>query len=274
MQYKEVIFEISPIEPCRDILLAYLGELPYDSFIEEEKGLKAYVLTKDFNKAVLEDLCTSLDAQISFEVKDIQQQNWNAFWESDFEPVMVGDTCGIRANFHEPLGVEHEIIITPKMSFGTGHHATTFAMMQQMLQMDFSGKRILDIGCGTAVLAILAEKLGAIETQGIDIDEWAYNNALENLQMNMCCNIQITIGGAEKLKGFFDGILANINRNVLLNDMPQYSAVLKTGGFILLSGFYSEDLKLIKQRALDCSLEYIQHRNKENWVVAQFEKRK
>ncbi len=274
MDYKEVIFKISPIEPWRDILLAYLGELPYDSFVEEEKGLKAYILTKDFTKAVLEELCAGLDAQISFEVKDIQKQNWNAFWESDFEPVRVGDTCGIRADFHEPLGVEHEIIITPKMSFGTGHHATTLGMIQQMLQIDFSGKRILDIGCGTAVLAILAEKLGAIETQGIDIDEWAYKNALENLKMNMCCNIQITIGGAEKLKGFFDGVLANINRNVLLNDMPQYSAALKTGGFILFSGFYSEDLMLIKQRALDCRLEYIQHTNKENWVVAQFEKRK
>ena len=272
MEYKEVIFDISPIEPWRDILLAYLGELPYDSFVEEEKGLKAYILSKDFDKAVLEELCAGLDAQISFEVKAVQQQNWNTVWESDFEPVRVGDACGIRADFHEPLGVEHEIIITPKMSFGTGHHATTFGMMQQMLQMDFSDKRILDMGCGTAVLAILAEKLGAKETQGIDIDEWAYNNALENLQMNGCYNIQITIGGAEKIKGVFDVILANINCNVLLNDMPQYSAALKTGGFILFSGFYTEDLMLIKQTAIDCGLEYIQHTTKDNWVAAQFVK--
>ena len=273
MHYKEVIFEISKIEPWRDILLAHLSELPYDSFVEEEKGLKAYILSKDFAKADLEELCAVLDAQISFEVRDVQQQNWNAVWESDFEPVRVGDACGIRADFHKPLGVQHEIIITPKMSFGTGHHATTFVMMQQMLQIDFSNKRILDMGCGTAVLAILAEKLGATETQGIDIDVWAYNNALENLKMNECNNIQISIGGTEKIKGVFDGVLANINRNVLLTNMPQYSAALKTDGFILFSGFYTEDLMLIKQTALDCGLEYIQHTTKHNWVAAQFVKR-
>ena len=273
MQYKEVIFEISQIEPWRDILLAHLGELPYNSFLEEEKGLKAYILSEYFNKELLEELCAGLDTQISFEVKDVQQQNWNAVWESDFEPVMVGDNCGIRANFHEPLGVQNEIIITPKMSFGTGHHATTSSMMEQMLQIDFYDKRILDIGCGTAVLAILAEKLGATEIQGIDIDEWAYNNALENLKLNGCYNIQITIGGAEKIKGVFDGVLANINRNVLLNDMPKYSAALKMAGFILFSGFYTEDLMLIKQTALDCGLEYIQHTTKDNWVAAQFVKR-
>tara|TARA_B100001115_G_C15824386_1_gene410266 strand:- start:58 stop:879 length:822 start_codon:yes stop_codon:yes gene_type:complete len=273
MQYKEVIFDINPIEPWRDILLAHLGELTYDSFMEEEKGLKAYILSEDFDTAVLEELCAGLDAQILFEVKDVQQQNWNAVWESDFDPVRVGAACGIRADFHEPLGVEHEIIITPKMSFGTGHHATTFVMMQQMLQIDFYDKRILDMGCGTAVLAILAEKLGATETQGIDIDEWAYNNALENLQMNECNNIQITIGGTEKIKGVFDGILANINRNILLNDMSQYSAALKTGGFILFSGFYTEDLIPIKQTAIDCGLGYIQHTTKDNWVAAQFVKR-
>lgn len=270
MQYREVIFEICPIKPWRDILLAHLGELPYDSFIEVEKGLKAYIMREDFDKVFLEELCAGLDAQISFEVKDIQKQNWNAVWESEFEPIMVGDTCGIRSDFHEPLGVQNEIIITPKMSFGTGHHATTFGMIQQMLQIDFSDKRILDMGCGTAVLAILAEKLGAQEIQGIDVDEWAYNNALENLQMNGCNNIQITIGGTKKIKGVFDGVLANINRNVLLNDIPQYSVALKTDGFILLSGFYTEDLILIKQTAQDCGLKYIQHTNKDNWVAAQF----
>ena len=159
------------------------------------------------------------------------------------------------------------------MSFGTGHHATTFLMIQQMMQIDFSDKRILDMGCGTAILAILVEKLGAKEIQAIDIDEWVYNNALENLKMNGCNNIQITIGGPEKIKGVFDGVLANINRNVLLNNMPQYSAVLKTAGFILFSGFYIEDLILIKQTALDCGLEYIQHTTNDNWVAVQFVKR-
>lgn len=273
MEYKEVIFEINPIEPWRDILLAHLGELPYDSFVEEENGLKAYILSEEFDKAVLDKLCDRLDAQFSFLIKDLKQQNWNTVWESEFEPVRVGDTCGIRADFHEPLAVQHEIIITPKMSFGTGHHATTFGMMQQMLQMDFTNKRILDMGCGTAVLAILAEKLGATDIQGIDIDEWAYNNALENLHMNGCENIQLVIGGAEKIESVFDGILANINRNILLNDMPQYAAALKASGFILFSGFYTEDLALIKETALDCGLKYIQYTTKDNWVAAQFIKR-
>ena len=185
MQYKEVIFEIYPIKPWRDILLAYLGELSYQSFVEIEKGLKAYILTKDFSKEAVENLCNDLDAQVSFELRDVQKQNWNAIWESEFEPIRVGKACGIRADFHDPLDVQHEIIITPKMSFGTGHHETTFGMMQQMLRIDFNDKRILDMGCGTAVLAILAEKLGAKETQGIDIDEWAYNNALENLSCTL-----------------------------------------------------------------------------------------
>ncbi len=250
MDYKEVIFEITPINPWQEILLAHLSELPYDSFVEEANGLKAYILEKDFDEVALKEVCNALAAKINFTISTVKQQNWNASWESDFQPVIVGDACGIRADFHAPLGVKHEIIITPKMSFGTGHHATTFGMMGQMLKMDFSGKRILDMGCGTAVLAILAEQLGASDIQGVDIDEWAYNNALENLEMNACQNIQIEIGGAEKIKGQFDGVLANINRNVLLNDMPIYSNALKRGGFILFSGFYTEDLPLIQSTAL------------------------
>lgn len=273
MNYIEVIFKIEPVEPWQEILLAHLGELPYDSFVEEKDGLKAYILEKEFDASELDQICTALSAEISYTSAIVKQQNWNAKWESDFQPVKVGSVCGIRADFHEPLGVEHEIVITPKMSFGTGHHATTFGMVEQMLKMDFRNKRILDMGCGTAVLAILAEKLGAAEVQGIDIDEWAYNNALDNLAMNQSQNIQIAIGGAEQIQPPFDGILANINRNVLLNDMPVYTDALKEGGFILFSGFYTEDLALMQEKAVTCGLSYVQHTSKDNWVAAQFIKK-
>ena len=273
MDYKEVIFQINPLEPWNEIVVAHLAEASYDSFVDTEEGLKAYVLENDFDTDLLTELCAELKTEITFEVKHVVHQNWNAAWESDFQPVRVGDACGIRADFHEPLALEYEIIITPKMSFGTGHHATTAGMMGQMLNMDFAGKRILDMGCGTAVLAILAEKLGATDIQGIDIDEWAYNNALENLEMNASKNIRIVIGGAEKIEGQFDGVLANINRNVLLNNMLIYSGVLKIGGFILFSGFYTEDLPLIQSAALAQGLHYIQHTTKDNWVAAQFVKR-
>lgn len=273
MNYIEVIFKIEPLHPWQEILLAYLGELPYDSFVEQSDGLKAYIIEKDYSSSALDSICEELKAQISYTTQLVKQQNWNARWESDFQPVKVGEACGIRADFHEPLAVEHEIVITPKMSFGTGHHATTFGMMEQMLKMNFSGKRILDMGCGTAVLAILAEKLGASEVQGIDIDHWAYNNSLENLAMNQCQNIQISIGGSEQIKHSFDGILANINRNVLLNDIPTYAAALKKEGFILFSGFYSEDLALIQEKSSASGLSYVQHTNKDNWVAAQFIKK-
>lgn len=273
MNYKEVIWKIAPLEPWREIVIAHLGEAEYDSFVETENGLKAYVREDQFEQSYLDQLCEQLEASISFEVKEVEQQNWNAQWESDFETVQIDDRCGIRASFHEPLNVEHEIIITPKMSFGTGHHATTYSMMKQMLSIDFKGKRVLDMGCGTAVLAILAEKLGATNIQGIDIDEWAYNNALENIQMNGCQEISIHIGGAEQIEGTFQGVLANINRNVLLADMKIYAEALETGGFILFSGFYTEDLAMIQQAAKDVQLDYLQHSSKDNWVAAQFVKR-
>ena len=159
MVYEEVIFEVSPLQPWRDVLIAYLSELPYESFLETKKGLKAYILNKSFDKAALQEVLKDLNTQVNFHHKTLQKKNWNAAWESDFKPIRVGDRCVVRADFHKPIEVEHEIIITPKMSFGTGHHATTFGMMEQMLQVDFQGKSVLDMGCGTAVLAILAENL-------------------------------------------------------------------------------------------------------------------
>lgn len=270
MVYEEVIFEISPLQPWRDVLIAYLSELPYESFLETKNGLKAYIHNKSFDKAALQEVLKDLNTQVNFHHKTLQQKNWNAAWESDFKPIRVGDHCGVRADFHQPIDVEYEIIITPKMSFGTGHHATTFGMMEQMLQLDFQGKRVLDMGCGTAVLAILAEKLGSTHIQAIDIDEWAYKNALENIQMNNCKNIQINIGGAEKIQTKFDIILANINRNILLKDMPNYVSALKPNGSLFLSGFFLEDFEIIKQSASSFGIINIQHHTHDNWVTAQF----
>ena len=250
MIYEEVIFEISPLQPWQDVLIAYLSELPYESFLETKNGLKAYILNRSFDKAALQEVLKDLNTQVNFHHKTLQKKI-GAWQESDFKPIRVGDHCVVRADFHQPIEVEYEIIITPKMSFGTGHHATTFGMMEQMLQFDFQGKRVLDMGCGTAVLAILAEKLGSTHIQeAIDIDEWAYKNALENIQMNNCKNIQINIGGTEKIQTKFDIILANINRNILLKDMPNYVSALKPNGSLFLSGFFLEDFEIIKHSAL------------------------
>ena len=165
-----------------------------------------------------------MDCKIDINHKVIKQENWNAKWESDFQPITIGNKCGIRADFHEPLEVDYEIIITPKMSFGTGHHATTYGMIEAMIRLDFQEKKVLDMGCGTAVLAILAHQLGSNKVVAIDIEEWAYNNALENISMNGSSNILVHKGGKEKIEGEFDIILANINRNILIQDMYAYSS--------------------------------------------------
>ena len=272
MNYKEVLFSFKPLQPWGEILIAYLSELPFDSFEYDEDGVKAYIKENDFNLSDIERICKRLDCVVSIEHNTIETQNWNAKWESDFQPITIDKKCGIRADFHSPLDVEHEIIITPKMSFGTGHHATTFGMMESMLDLDFKEKQVLDMGCGTAVLAILAEKLGSIHVQAIDIEDWAFQNAVENTQMNATKFTEVYKGGKEKIKGEFDIILANINRNILLEDMGIYSIHLKQNGRIMFSGFYEKDLALIQDEANNNHLEYISHSVKNNWVTAKFKK--
>ena len=272
MNYKEVLFSFYPLEPWSEILIAYLSELEFESFEDVNSGVRAYIKENEFNLSEIERICNQIDCKIDIQHKIIKQENWNAKWESDFQPITIGDKCGIRADFHQPLDVEYEIIITPKMSFGTGHHATTYGMMESMLNLDFNTKRVLDMGCGTAVLAILAEKLGSLEIQAIDNEEWAYNNAIENSKMNTCQHIEICQGGEEVIVGDFDIILANINRNILLKDMHSYSSHLVSKGLILFSGFYEQDLDLIKEEANRQKLEYISHSAKNKWVTAKFQK--
>ena len=272
MNYKEVIFSFHPLQPWSEILVAYLSDLDFESFEDINEGVRAYIKEDDFNLSDIESICSQLDFKIDIKHKVIKQENWNAKWESDFQPITIGNNCGIRADFHQPLEVEYEIIITPKMSFGTGHHATTYGMMEAMLSLDFQEKKVLDMGCGTAVLAILAHQLGSNKVDAIDIEEWAYNNALENISMNGSSNIVVHKGGKEKIEGEIDIILANINRNILIQDMYVYSRHLLQDGLILFSGFYEQDLDLIKQEAKRQGLKYISHNSKNNWVTAKFQK--
>ncbi|MGC6490436.1 MAG: 50S ribosomal protein L11 methyltransferase [Flavobacteriales bacterium] len=272
MEFSEVIFKFSPNQPWNDILIAYLSELEFDSFQEFDAGLKGYIDTTKFNLKTIESICNKIDCHIEIEEKLVKKQNWNAEWESDFQPILIDNRCGIRADFHESLDVDFEIVITPKMSFGTGHHATTEGMIIEMLDISFNDKKVLDMGCGTAVLAILAKKLGANTVLAIDIEEWAFENAKENIFNNQCIDIDVIMGDKSKIKGNFDIVLANINRNILLDDISTYSHHMQSNSLLLLSGFYFHDLNLIKEEAKKNNLRYIQHITKDNWVIAKFEK--
>jgi len=272
MNYKEVIFSFQPLQPWNEILVAYLSDLDFESFEYIREGVRAYIKENDFNFSDIESICSQLNCKININHKVIKQENWNYKWESNFQPITIGDKCGVRADFHEPLELDYEIIITPEMSFGTGHHDTTYGMMDTMLSLDFQGKRVLDMGCGTAILAILAHQLGSKKVDAIDIEDWAYNNAIENISMNGSSNIVVYKGGKEKIEGEFDIILANINRNILIQDMNAYSSHLLQDGLILFSGFYEQDLDLIKQEAKRQGLKYISHNSKNNWVTAKFQK--
>lgn len=216
---------------------------------------------------------------IRWAAKEIEDQDWNRLWEENFTPIVVDGRIQVRAGFHEPLpGVEYEIIIEPKMSFGTGHHATTALMLRMVLDYAdrICGKRVLDMGCGTGILAIMAAKVGAKEVTGIDIDEWAYRNAMENLRNNHIQDrVEIRIGDAALLEGEapFDVILANINRNILLEDMAHYVERLNVNGLLIMSGFYQQDLPLIRQRAEELGLVLLQEKEENKWTAACFYKK-
>ena len=273
MIYFEYDFTVSPIEPVRDILIAELGELGFESFVETEQGLLAYIQKEDFSGVVLDELYVfqNPDFQISYTSKDIQQQNWNAEWEQNFKPITVGKDCMVRAPFHSQEKARYDIVIEPKMSFGTGHHETTHMMLQHLLDNDFRDKSVLDMGCGTGVLAIMAEKKGAGQIDAIDIDEWCYLNSLENVERNHCKNIEVHQGDASLLKGKkYDTILANINRNILLKDMETYSNILNEGGELYLSGFYVEDLAIISSKCAEHNLQFEKNLEKNRWVSAKY----
>jgi ribosomal protein L11 methyltransferase len=247
MNYLQIEFEIeNAVE--NEILIALLSNAGFESFEEAEDSLKAFIKEVGFVEDSLEDILKIVP--VNYAITVVPQQNWNAQWESSFEPIIVNDFVAIRASFHQPIeSVEHEIIITPKMSFGTGHHATTYMMIEQMEALDFEGKTVVDFGTGTAVLAILAEKMGALFIDAIDYDEWSIENSVENAAANNCTKINLV--KAETITGsiLYDIILANINLNVILENLPAIKAVSKNGTLILLSGFIKAD-ELIMIHAL------------------------
>lgn len=276
MNYIEVSFHISPLQPASEILIAELSMKGFESFVEEDHGLKAYIQIAEYTENSLKEIevLSNPEFKITYNVTEIEDQNWNAKWESEYEPVLIEDKCYIRAPFHKKrTDVEYQIIIEPQMSFGTAHHETTYQMIQLLMGEDVQSKMVLDMGSGTAVLAILASIKGAEKIDAIDIDEWAYNNAKENVQKNNLNNINVFKGGAELLQNQqYDLILANINKNILVNDMKHYEKVMAPQSKIIFSGFYDYDLEDIKKQAASLNLKYLDHIIRNKWVAAVFEK--
>ena len=266
-------FSVEPKETGTEILLAELGETPFESFIETEEGLSAYIQKQYWNENVLEDIfiLKSSEFKIEYTFEEIEQVNWNEEWEKNFEPIEVGNSCYVRAPFHEKTSAQYDIVIEPKMSFGTGHHETTFMMIQHLLETDLENKKTLDMGCGTAILAILAEMRGAKPIDAIDIDNWCYLNSIENAERNNCEHISVYEGDASLLNGKkYDVIIANINRNILLNDMQQYVDCLNEGATLLLSGFYEEDIPAIDASCTEKGLKFVKKFDKNNWVALKY----
>ncbi|HAY3563150.1 TPA: 50S ribosomal protein L11 methyltransferase [Elizabethkingia meningoseptica] len=266
-QYLEFDFKIEPVEPWNEILMAELIEQGFDSFTENPDGILAYIQADLLNEEELKQqwLLNHDEVKISYTYKEMPNINWNEEWEKNFQPINIEDKILIRAEFHESQGLEEEIIIQPKMSFGTGHHATTYLMIQQMMDMDFNGKKVLDMGCGTSVLAIYAKKKGAADVLGIDIDEWAVENSRENAERNNT-PMRVELGTADNLgQEKFDIILANINRNILISDIPRYVEVLEEGGSLLLSGLCFFDVDDIMQVCEEQKLQLQRKLQREEW---------
>ncbi len=277
MNYYELKFTYSSkveTSVINDILAAELGEIGFESFTEDENGLTAYVPENLYDKNGLQKKLATFPLEnvtFHYTAQYIESKNWNEEWEKNyFQPIHINHDCLIRASFHpEESGYTYNIIIDPKMAFGTGNHSTTYLMISELLKLDLKGKKVLDMGCGTAVLAILARMKGASNVIAIDIDEWAYNNALENIRLNHTEDIEIALGGAEKIAqyGQFDIILANINRNILLKDMHIYATHLYKGGLLFMSGFYTEDIPVITAECEKNQLQFISYSEQNNWVA-------
>lgn len=283
MNYIEVNFITEPYsEDVCDVLIAELGAIGYNSFCNTDNGFMAYIPVSDFNLEAIDNLeiisFFSENYRINHTYQEIADQNWNKTWEDSFSPIIVDNRILVRAEFHETIPhIEYEIIIEPHMSFGTGHHATTALMLGSILESEeqIKGKRVLDMGCGTGILSIMAAKVGASEVVGIDIDEWAFNSAVKNIKNNHTDFISVKIGDATLLENEqpFDMILANINRNILLNDMSRYTVRLNPGGCLFMSGFYSQDLPLIREKAESLGLIFQGYKEEQEWVVATFYKK-
>lgn len=273
MKYLEITFTCNPVnEHITDALSVYLGEIGFDSFIVEENKLLAYIPKDDFEENQLLELIDQypFDVKIEYEINEPEDKNWNEEWENNyFSPIIIDDQCVIKSSFHKDTpNCKYTIIINPKMSFGTGHHQTTVLMLKEILKGEFNNKTVLDMGCGTGILAILASMRGAKAITAVDIDEWAFQNIQENIDINKTNNINIHIGDAQVIKDMsFDIIIANINRNVLLNDMRIYSESLNKNGILYLSGFYKEDIESLETEASKYGLQVCYSTIQDNWAA-------
>lgn len=269
MDYLE--FNIKCLEEFREILIAELAEIGFDSFLENEDGIDAYAVEADFDREKFNEVISQYQeaAQITLSEAMMPRVNWNEEWEKNYDPIEVEDLVYVRASFHQPQpGFKYEIVINPKMSFGTGHHATTFQMLRHQGQLDHSGKRVLDVGSGTGILAIMAHLLGAREVEAFDIDDWCVDNGNENFELNGL-QTRMGLGTIRQVnpQGTFEIVLANINKNVLLDEMEIYAGLLSSGGFLLLSGFYTEDIDDLLEVATPLGLELLKRSSKDNWAA-------
>lgn len=276
MTFTKITFQTN--REFSDILTAELAEMGFDTFEETEHGLDAYILTERYSNQEMSEMINKYKAlaSIEYKVETIEKENWNEEWEKNYDPIAVDSRCRVRATFHEPDdSFTHEIIITPKMSFGTGHHATTQSMLELQLDGDFQDKAVLDVGSGTGILAIMASKLNASYIEATDIDQWCVENGLENFQLNGLQNIQYHKGAINQLtlnKPVYDVVIANINKNVLLEEMTYYAGLLQKDGELYLSGFYEDDITDIKNSTDQYNLYLEKSVIKDNWTALKFSK--
>ena len=266
-------FTVSPKEPATEILIAELGYAGFESFVETNNGVTAYIQKEDYREDILKDIFVLQNPEfsISYTKEEIAQVNWNSEWEKNFQPIQVDGLVSIRAPFHEKASLQYDIVIEPKMSFGTGHHETTHMMVQHLIDLDLKNKKVLDMGCGTGILAIFAELKGAKPIEAIDIDEWCYENSHENCNKNNCKHISVAQGDASLLVNKqYDVIIANINRNILLTDIKTYANCLTKNGVLLLSGFYQEDIPVIDTEVSKYGLKLDKIIERNNWVALKY----
>ncbi len=278
MKYFEFTFSTEPSsEIVQDVLAAILGEAGFESFINNDDCLKAYIQQSLCDEKSIKSAIENFplpNTAISYSFKEAEDKNWNEEWEKNyFQPIVIGNRCVIHSSFHQDVPkADYDIVINPQMAFGTGHHETTSLIVEEILESDFTNKSLLDMGCGTSILAILARMCGAQPCVAIDIDDWCVRNSIENIELNKIDSINVKLGDADILKNEsnFDVIIANINRNILLNDMATYIKHLNSGGTLLMSGFYVDDISVIRAEAERNGLQFVHHREKNNWAAVRF----
>ena len=280
MKYLEFSFRTTPCtEVVNDVLSAVLADAGFESFVEQPDGLLAYIQQSLYDEASVEATISEFpipDTAIEYSFVEAEDKDWNEEWEKNFfQPIVIGNRCVIHSTFHHDVPeAEYDIAINPQMAFGTGHHETTSLVIGEILDSDMSGKKVLDMGCGTSILAILARMKGAASCTAIDIDDWCVRNSIENIELNGVDEIEVCLGDASILadKGPFDMVIANINRNILLADMQHYVARMNEGATLLMSGFYADDIPLIKAEAERLGLTFNGYKEKNRWVVTSFKR--